>query len=86
MALRLYELCLSGDVEAASYSEFVTRVNAAISGKHGVAGVKAAMELAGYRAGIPRRPLLPLDEAAVAELRRLAWGDRAGFDAPTYCP
>jgi 4-hydroxy-tetrahydrodipicolinate synthase len=31
--------------------------------------VKAAMELAGFEAGIPRRPLLPLDDAGVAELR-----------------
>jgi 4-hydroxy-2-oxoglutarate aldolase len=44
-------------------------VNAAISGNHGVPGVKAAMGLAGYRGGIPRRPLLPLPRAAHAELR-----------------
>jgi 4-hydroxy-2-oxoglutarate aldolase len=71
LALRLYELCLADDPEAASFADFITRVNAAISGRYGVAGVKAAMELAGFRAGIPRRPLLPLDEAAVAELRAL---------------
>ena len=44
-------------------------VRPAISGKLGVPGVKAAMGLAGYRGGIPRRPLLPLDDGAVAELR-----------------
>lgn len=72
VALRLYELCLSGDRgKAARYSEFVTRVNSGISGKHGVAGVKAAMGLAGFRGGIPRRPLLPLDASAVAELRAM---------------
>ena len=47
----------------------VTRVNSAISGRYGVPGVKAAMALAGYDGGIPRRPLLPLDEAEVAALR-----------------
>lgn len=49
----------------------VSRVNAAISGAHGVAGVKAAMTLAGYRGGIPRRPLLPLEPAQVRALKEL---------------
>jgi 4-hydroxy-2-oxoglutarate aldolase len=49
----------------------VSRINAAISGAHGVAGVKAAMSLAGFRGGIPRRPLLPLEQAQVEALRAL---------------
>lgn len=69
LALGLYERCHTDAPDAADYDEYVTRVNAAISGRGGVASVKAAMELAGYRGGIPRRPLLPLDDAGVAELR-----------------
>jgi 4-hydroxy-2-oxoglutarate aldolase len=49
----------------------VTRINQAISGAFGVAGVKAAMNLAGFQGGIPRRPLLPLTEAQQAELKRM---------------
>ncbi len=49
--------------------ERVTRINQAISGKYGVSGVKAAMNLAGLKGGIPRRPLLPLTGAQVAALR-----------------
>jgi len=49
----------------------VTRINAAISGAHGVAGVKAAMTLAGFRGGIPRRPLLPLLPAQAQALQAL---------------
>ena len=49
----------------------VSRINAAISGAHGVAGVKAAMNLAGFRGGIPRRPLLPLEPVQVQALRAL---------------
>ncbi len=49
----------------------VSRINAAISGAHGVAGVKAAMTLGGYRGGIPRRPLLPLEPARIKALRAL---------------
>ncbi len=71
VALRLYEYGRADDDRAAgdTYSEYVTRVNAAISGRHGVPGVKAAMDLAGYVGGWPRRPLLPLDEDARADLR-----------------
>jgi 4-hydroxy-2-oxoglutarate aldolase len=47
----------------------VSRINKAISGAYGVAGVKAAMNLAGLRGGIPRRPLLPLTAAQIEELR-----------------
>jgi 4-hydroxy-2-oxoglutarate aldolase len=50
--------------------ERVTRINQAISGKHGVAGVKAAMNLAGFRGGIPRRPLLPLTSGEREELKK----------------
>ncbi len=49
----------------------VRRINHAISGIHGVAGVKAAMNLAGFVGGIPRRPLLPLAAPEVAMLREL---------------
>jgi 4-hydroxy-2-oxoglutarate aldolase len=49
--------------------ERVTRINKAISGKYGVSGVKVAMNLAGYRGGIPRRPLLPLTAGQQEELR-----------------
>jgi len=46
---------------------------AALSGQALAAdmAVKAAMNLAGFRGGIPRRPLLPLSEAQVENLRTL---------------
>jgi 4-hydroxy-2-oxoglutarate aldolase len=53
----------------------VSRINHAISGIHGVAGVKAAMNLAGFVGGIPRRPLLPLGDADVTALRDLLTGE-----------
>jgi 4-hydroxy-2-oxoglutarate aldolase len=54
-----------------AFQERVTRINQAISGPFGPSGVKAAMNLAGLRGGIPRRPLLPLDSAQVEQLRLL---------------
>jgi len=53
------------------FQERVTRINQAISGPFGPAGVKAAMNLAGFRGGIPRRPLQPLSPEQVAQLRTL---------------
>jgi len=38
-------------------------------GKYSTPGLKACMNLLGYQAGIPRRPLLPLDHTIVKELR-----------------
>ena len=53
------------------FQERVTRINQAISGPFGPSGVKAAMNLGGFKGGIPRRPLLPLSAAQVEQLRLL---------------
>jgi 4-hydroxy-2-oxoglutarate aldolase len=55
--------------------ERVTRINQAIAGPYGPAGVKAAMTLAGYKGGIPRRPLLPLTDEQVGALRAVLVGE-----------
>jgi 4-hydroxy-2-oxoglutarate aldolase len=70
VALRLYAYGEARDEERGpAYQDFVTRVNKAISGTHGVPGVKAAMDLAGFVGGRPRRPLLPLSDEAREALR-----------------
>jgi 4-hydroxy-2-oxoglutarate aldolase len=51
------------------FQERVTSINQAISGPFGPAGVKTAMNLAGLRGGIPRRPLLPLTADQTEQLR-----------------
>jgi 4-hydroxy-2-oxoglutarate aldolase len=45
------------------------RLNRAVSGRGGVAAVKAAMDLLGYRGGAPRAPLAALESDAVQALR-----------------
>jgi len=42
----------------------------ALGSRFGIPGVKAAMTLRGYYGGPPRPPLLPLDGAAIGEIRR----------------
>jgi 4-hydroxy-2-oxoglutarate aldolase len=70
LALELFEAGRASDeVAGPSLQARVARINHAISGTYGVAGVKAAMTLAGFVGGIPRRPLLPLDGEHVAALR-----------------
>jgi 4-hydroxy-2-oxoglutarate aldolase len=50
--------------------ERAIRLNNTIAGRYGVSGVKAAMNLAGFRGGVPRRPLLPLTGPQVDELKK----------------
>jgi 4-hydroxy-2-oxoglutarate aldolase len=76
VALKLFELGRSRDEsQGPAYQDWVVRVNNAISGTYGVSGVKAAMDLAGFRGGIPRRPLLPLEPLQLAELRTFLMGE-----------
>ena len=60
----LYERFKRGDLQGARklfYKLF--RLNHSVSGNFGVAGVKYAMEVAGYYGGPPRLPLLPLTDS-----------------------
>jgi 4-hydroxy-2-oxoglutarate aldolase len=71
IVMELFSLGQARDQErGTALQEKVTRINKAISGSYGVSGVKAAMNLGGFRGGIPRRPLLPLTTAQVEALRR----------------
>jgi 4-hydroxy-2-oxoglutarate aldolase len=58
---QLHTEVVSGNMERArELHHRIVQANRAVSGAGGVAGVKAAMELAGFRGGDPRRPLLPI--------------------------
>ncbi len=70
LAVELFECGATRDEsKGTAMQERLSRINRAISGKYGVSGVKAAMNLAGLRGGIPRRPLLRLTDEQVQELR-----------------
>jgi len=61
LALELFRCGQARDEgRGAPLQERVKRINEAIAGPYGPPGVKAAMNLAGLRGGLPRRPLLPL--------------------------
>jgi 4-hydroxy-2-oxoglutarate aldolase len=68
----IYRLFCAGRLdEARDLQRRILPLNWAVTGKYGVAGLKAALEMRGYSGGDVRRPLLPVGEAARAELRRL---------------
>jgi 4-hydroxy-2-oxoglutarate aldolase len=65
----LYRLFKQGKYEGAKELHFrLVRLNNSISGAWGVAGVKAAMDIVGFKGGQPRHPLQPLDDSAKKEI------------------
>lgn len=70
MCVDLHELYLAGDMEkGAKMDEYVRALSSNAAGKHGVSGVKAAMDLLGYFGGDPRIPLLPISDESKAALK-----------------
>jgi 4-hydroxy-2-oxoglutarate aldolase len=66
----LYELGAAGKLkEGRDLQLQMLKLNQMVSGKFGVAGVKAAMDLVGFYGGPPRLPLLPLTAEEKKKLR-----------------
>ncbi|NWF93398.1 MAG: dihydrodipicolinate synthase family protein [Syntrophaceae bacterium] len=67
---RVYDLWRAGKLEEARREQYrLMTLNQKVSGRYGVAGVKAAMDLAGFYGGPPRSPLLPLTPEEKKRLR-----------------
>jgi 4-hydroxy-2-oxoglutarate aldolase len=70
VCVRLFEAVAAGrHDEALALQRRITPLARAVTSQYGVAGLKAALDLTGYRGGLPRRPLLPLSAAAREEIR-----------------
>jgi 4-hydroxy-2-oxoglutarate aldolase len=68
----LYEAWCAGDLERARRMQFsLLPLNEAVTVRFGPAGIKAALDLAGYRGGPCRKPLLPLASDQKEELKRI---------------
>jgi len=60
---KLFDRASKGEMEEARTLHYkLFKLNKAVSGSYGVAGVKYAMEIGGYYGGDPRLPLLPLKD------------------------
>lgn len=72
VCVALYDLVRAGrHDEARTLQRRLTPLAHAVTATYGVAGLKAAMEMAGYVGGPPRMPLRPVSAEARAGLRRL---------------
>jgi 4-hydroxy-2-oxoglutarate aldolase len=76
VCVRLHTLALAGDhVGARALQREITPLGVLVTSTYGVPGLKAALDLAGYKGGEPRAPLqlLPAEakERIRAELARL---------------
>lgn len=70
--VRLYDAFVAGDhSEAAALQAGLTPLAKAVTSGHGVAGLKAAMDVVGMRGGEVRAPLLPVNAEARSEIERL---------------
>ncbi len=56
---------------AVELQQSILDANAAVTSRFGVPGLKAALDMIGYYGGPPRRPLQPLAEEKVSELKRV---------------
>jgi 4-hydroxy-2-oxoglutarate aldolase len=59
---------VSDHARARSLQQAIMPLAVAVTAGHGVAGLKAAMDAAGFRGGVVRSPLLPVGEAVQREL------------------
>ena len=67
---QLFEKFKAGDLTEARRLHFtLSRLNNAVSGRFGVAGLKYALDVAGLYGGLPRRPLLPLKKGEIKLIR-----------------
>jgi 4-hydroxy-2-oxoglutarate aldolase len=70
--VELHQAVVRGDhAEALRLQRAITPLGRAVGSQWGIAGLKAAMSLAGYRGGWPRAPLAPAPPAIVEQLRQM---------------
>ena len=70
LCAELYALSRQGQIEKARRIQLsLLQLNACVTARHGIGGMKAAMDLAGFYGGSPRLPIQPAGEAAVREIR-----------------
>jgi len=70
LCVRIYDAVRAGRYdEARELQKRLTPLARLVTTAHGVPGLKAAMDLAGYRGGPPRMPLTPAPPEAVDQIR-----------------
>ncbi|QQO08105.1 dihydrodipicolinate synthase family protein [Breznakiella homolactica] len=71
-AVELYDAIAGGSLgKASELNRKIIALNIEISGTYGVAGVKSAMDSAGFRGGVPRLPLLPIPPEGAEKIKKI---------------
>src|ERR1700675_2094541 len=72
LCVALFNAVRTGDLETArALQAIILPASKVIVSQCGIPGVKYAMDLAGYRGGLPRQPLLPLSEDQKQAIREV---------------
>lgn len=72
LCVELYKLFLEGKIEEARKLQLkLAPLNKVVTKTLGISGLKHALDLSGYSGGLPRLPLLPLDEKQKAEIENI---------------
>lgn len=67
----LFDACVKGEIERARQMQFdLMPLNAAVTTRFGIGGLKAALDYVGLNGGQPRRPILPVKDA---DRKEIAW-------------
>jgi 4-hydroxy-2-oxoglutarate aldolase len=75
LCLQMYDAFLAGNkTAAAEHQETAKPLASVIVAELGVPGVKTACDVVGLRGGVPRRPLIELDEAGEKRVREVLAG------------
>ena len=68
----IYDLCKNGELDRAKKLQLgLLELNAAVTTRYGIGGMKAAMEMVGFHGGSPRLPILPATNEAKREISDL---------------
>ncbi len=68
----IYNAWNKGEIDKARELQLgLLELNAAVTARFGIGGMKSAMEMAGYWGGNPRLPILPATEEVKNEIRRI---------------
>lgn len=69
LCTRIFSLTLAGKhAEALALQRQLTPFARLVTSVHGIAGLKAAMDIAGHHGGVPRLPMQPLADSARSEI------------------
>lgn len=71
LCVKIFDLAMAGKIaEAREVQKSILNLNALVTSKYGVAGLKAALDMVGYFGGAPRKPMLPATDGERAEIRK----------------